>query len=101
MIIENITYIGLFATVLILSIFSFIVKDIGFIRDNPVDFAIELLFISFLPALMMVFVFGRTRKVDSNKLVLWFVTLILKLMIFHILFQLSGLYSMAFPNTRA
>ena len=100
MIIEYLLYIGFAVSLIILFAFSLIVKDIAFVRDHPFDFFLELLFISVIPALLMVFVFGKTRKVNDNELLMWFLTLMIKLMIFHILFQFSGLYSIAFPNTR-
>lgn len=95
---EVIFYIGLFLSILILCITSFYVKDYAFILDRPFDFFMELFFISIVPALLMVFIFAKTRKLTTSETQVWFFTVLLKLMIFHILFQLSGIYSYTFGN---
>lgn len=89
-------YGGVTVAIIILLIISLIVCDVGFIRNQPFDFVIELIFVSLIPALLMVFVFAKTRRLDSRQTLVWFLSVMLKLMIFHILFQLSGFYTHVF-----
>jgi uncharacterized membrane protein YvlD (DUF360 family) len=96
MYLETLFYTGIIVSIVVLGIFSFIVKDISFIKEYPLDFFIELIFVSVVPALLMVFVFARTRNMSPNTTLVWFLSVLIKLMIFHILFQLSGLYTYAF-----
>ena len=75
---------------------SFYKRDIGFIINQPFDFIFEMIFISLIPALLMVFVFARTRNISPQDTIVWFLTILLKLIILHILFQLSGIYTSFF-----
>lgn len=93
---DIVMYGGVTLAIFVLMIVSFVVRDIDFIRAQPADFFIELLFISVIPALLMVFVFAKTRRLDSRQTLVWFLSVLLKLMIFHILFQLSGFYTYVF-----
>lgn len=94
--IDSILYVVLFVSVFVLCVVSFYVKDIDFIVRHPFDFFMELFFVSVIPALLMVFVFAKTRRFSSEQTTVWFYSLLLKLMIFHILFQISGIYSYTF-----
>lgn len=89
-------YGGVTLAIFILIIVSLVVRDINFIRDQPADFFIELIFVSLIPALLMVFVFAKTRRLDSRQTLVWFLGLLFKLMVFHILLQLSGFYTYVF-----
>jgi len=91
----------LIASLILLICTSIMIRDVDFIKKYPYDFAMELIFISFVPALLMIFVFARTRRLSKYETVMWFIKVLLKLMIFHILFQLSGLYTYAFGEIRA
>lgn len=93
---DYILYGGLFLTILVLGMFSFYVQDYDFIVQNPGGFFGELIAIALVPALLMVFVFAITRKLSPNETLVWFFTVLLKLMIFHLLLQLSGAYSYMF-----
>jgi hypothetical protein len=73
-----------------------IVKDYGFIKYRPFEFAMELLFISVIPALLMVFVVSKTRQLTKEETMVWFFTILIKLMVLHILMQLSGIYTFSF-----
>lgn len=98
MLLDTLFYLGLFSALVILCIFSYQAKDIGFIINQPFDFFMEMLFVSIIPALLMVFVFARTRKFTPQEATVWFWTVLFKLMIFHLLFQLSGFYTYVFGN---
>ena len=93
---DIIVYFATLTAVVTLCVVSFFVHDFGFIMHRPFDFFIELLFVSLVPSLLMVFVFARTRSIDSKSTLVMFFTVMIKLMIFHILFQLSGIYSAMF-----
>ena len=91
-----VVYLGAFLAILVLSITSFIIADVTFIKLYPMDFILEILFVGLIPALLMAFIFAKTRKMNNKDILYWFLTLSIKLIIFHILFQLSGLYTHAF-----
>jgi hypothetical protein len=93
---DYVLYGGLFLTLLVLGMFSFYVQDYDFIIQNPGAFFSELIAVGLLPALLMVFVFSITRKLSPNETLVWFFTVLLKLMILHLLLQLSGCYSYMF-----
>lgn len=89
-------YGGVIFAIFALIIVSLVVRDIEFIRNQPGEFFIELIFVSLIPALLMVFVFARTRKLDSRQTLVWFLGILFKLMVFHILLQISGFYTYVF-----
>lgn len=93
---DYVLYGGLFLTLLVLGMFSFYVQDYDFIIQHPGAFFSELIAVGLLPALLMVFVFSITRKLSPNETLVWFFTVLLKLMILHLLLQLSGCYSYMF-----
>lgn len=101
MTLDTLMLILLIGSIILLIGTSIMIRDVAFIKNNPIDFAMELIFISFVPALLMVFVFARTRKLSNHDTVIWFIKVLLKLMIFHILFQLSGIYTYAFGEIKA
>ena len=98
MLLDYVLYGGLFLTLLVLGMFSFYVQDYDFIIQNPGGFFMELIAVGLIPALLMVFVFAITRKLSQSETLVWFFTVLLKLMILHLLLQLSGCYSYMFGN---
>lgn len=100
MTLDTFMLILLIASLILLIVTSIMIRDVDFIRTHPYDFVMELIFISFVPALLMVFVFARTRRLSKYDTVIWFIKVLLKLMIFHILFQLSGIYTYAFGQIK-
>lgn len=93
---DIVLYGGVTGAIFLLMIISLVVRDTDFIRNRPADFIIELIFVSLIPALLMVFVFAKTRRLDSRQTLVWFLSILFKLMIFHILLQISGFYTHVF-----
>ena len=88
--------IVLVISIIVLAFMSIINKDIAFIVQRPASFFAELICVGAIPALIMVFVFSRTRLFTSEETKVWFLASMFKLMVFHILLQTSGVYSAAF-----
>ena len=97
---EFLIFLGFIVSTLVFGIMAFIKRDYAFIVDHPFDFFMELLFISIIPALLMVFIFARTRNMSKDETILSFFTIIIKFMVLHILLQLSGLYTSMFGPSR-
>lgn len=87
---------SLIAAVMILVITSLMVRDYAFIVNHPKKFMWELMFFSVIPSLMIALVFAKTRKIPVKDTVSWFVALVVKFAIFHVLFQMSGVYTVLF-----
>lgn len=86
----------IFLATLVLVVTSFIVRDVAFIKNHPMSFLVELFFMSVVSSLIICFVFARTRLVRVKDSITWFFALVAKFAIFHILFQLSGVYTVMF-----
>ena len=91
-------YIGIALCVVLLCIISYYVKDFGFIQDNPINFLLEIIGISILPTIIVTIVFTKTRKLTRPEYITLFLMTILQLMVFHLLFQISGSYSAVFET---
>ena len=90
---------AIFICFFILIIFAVKVRSVQTIIDNPGAFLLEMILIGFIPALLISLILMKTRKADTRKLILTTTTLSLKFMIFHLLFQLSGVYDVAYKRT--
>ena len=82
----------------ILIITSVIVRDVAFIKHHPMSFLLELFFMSVVSSLIICLVFARTRNVKVRDSITWFFALVAKFAIFHVLFQLSGVYTVMFSE---
>ena len=94
--IEQLFAVGFVIALLFMGFVAMYRMDILFIIDRPFDFFMELMFVAIVPALLMVFVFARTRGFTGNQTLGWALAVAFKLMIFHILAQLCGFYTYAF-----
>lgn len=74
-----------------------VVRDTILIRKHPFKFAAELVLMSILPAIPLLF-FVISRNLPMNVALTWFYGLSFKFAVFHILFQLSGFYTYLFEN---
>jgi len=96
---ELIQYFLLFITVFILviaSAFSVLIQDLKYPREHPIEFTIETLLVSFIPALI-VFVIMYFRKKEINHITfLEYLVIAAKFGVVHILSQFSGFYSSLF-----
>lgn len=86
-----VSYIG-FAYLLALSI---LVRDTELIVNRPFVFTIELLLMTILPGIPMMY-FVISRNLSWGKAWVWFVSTSVQFGIFHVLFQLSGIYTWLF-----
>lgn len=84
------------AALVFLIVTSIIVRDYEFIIKSPGLFIIEILFFSVIPALIIVFIMARTRNMPVKDTLGWLIAMIFKFSIFHVLFQLSGVYTVLF-----
>jgi len=84
---------GLVAVMFILVVTSAIIRDYLYIVEHPIKFTIEMIFFSVIPSLLITLVFVRTRNIPMNDGIMWFVLMVIKFAIFHVLFQLSGIYA--------
>lgn len=89
---------GLVTALLVLVVTSLIVRDYGFIVQNPWPFIVELFFFSLIPSLFIIIVFVRTRHIPVKDSLNWLGVLTVKFAMFHILFQLSGVYTVLFSD---
>ena len=72
---------------------SFLVRDTKFPMEHPLEFIVETLLVSILPALTL-FVVYYIRKIPLGKDgVLGFGVIALKCVVGHLLLQFSGVYS--------
>lgn len=81
------------AALVVLIVTSAIVRDYYFIVANPGKFMIELVFFSVIPSLLIALVIFKTRNIPVKDTISWLLVMIFKFAVFHILFQLSGIYT--------
>lgn len=78
-----------------LFILSIVVNDYKLIVERPFLFTIELIFMMILPSIPILF-FAVSRSMPLAKAILIAGTFALQAGVFHIVFQLSGVYSHSF-----
>jgi hypothetical protein len=88
--------ISLVVGVILLFITSCVIRDIDFIKEKPLAFALELLCMSVIPAFAIVIVFAFTRGINFKDSIVWLAALVAKFALFHILCQVSGVYTAIF-----
>jgi hypothetical protein len=91
--VKHIVFWSLIAFSVFLVITSIIVHDYSFIVDHPIAFTVEMVFFSVVCAFIIAVVFARTRKINVKETWIWFTTMVIKFALFHVLFQLSGIYT--------
>lgn len=74
---------------------AILVRDTKLITERPVVFVIELLLMSLLPGIPILF-FVVSRGISWDRAWIWFTSLSVKFAIFHVLSQLSGFYTWIF-----
>jgi hypothetical protein len=91
-IISGLLLFGLFLAVAVLSSISFLVFDVEYILDEPINFIIELVSITLLPILPFLLMYILRNNNISQKNIVELFLIGTKLAVFHILFQLAGYY---------
>lgn len=94
--IEQLFAVGFVGALFVMGIVAMYRMDLTFVLENPFDFVMELMFVAIVPAVLMVFVFARTRRLTRNQTLGWTLALTFKLGLFHVLAQLCGLYTYSF-----
>lgn len=92
---KQLIFIGGIIAALVLVYFAFTVRDTSFIRRNPLQFALEVLLISFAGAAPLFYI-GFTRGKPPKEVYKQFLILFLKFVGAHIGLQLSGFYTNLF-----
>jgi hypothetical protein len=90
---NQVIFWSLIIATIVLVITSLIVRDYYFIVEHPWLFVWELLCFSVIPSLLIVFVMAKTRSISVKDVFKWLIAMIIKFAVFHILFQLSGVYT--------
>lgn len=78
-----------------LLVLSVIVRDTDMIVGKPFIFVVEILAMSVLPGLPLLF-FVMSRGITWKSAWIWFASLSIKFGIFHVLMELSGTYRWLF-----
>jgi hypothetical protein len=87
-------------TIVLLSGYSVLVRDLQYPKEHPIRFTIETLLMGFLPSLIIfIMTVFRGYKI-TNKTFIEFTVLVVKFGLLHILFQFSGFYSSVFPHVK-
>lgn len=76
---------------------SILVRDFDIIKKSPFVFVMETALVSVLPAIPILF-FAFSRGVPFETALNWLYGLSLKFAVFHVLFQVSGLYTYMFSQ---
>jgi hypothetical protein len=93
---SSLVVVGIVCALSVLTVFAIVVRDYKFIVENKAFFLLEIICFALLPSILFVFVAMKTRKLRRADGIIWLLSLSLKLIAFHVLFQLSGLYSSSF-----
>lgn len=90
--------IGIFISLLILIVGSVLVHDTYYITKHPKFFISETLIMGILTSIPIIFI-SQLRGAPIAKSMIEFSVFFVKIAIIHIGFQLSGVYSVLFPET--
>jgi hypothetical protein len=91
------TLIVIIGSILVLSITAFIVRDVKHIKEHPIQFLVETGIIGFLMG-AIILVMGYLRNIPWEQQKILFFTLAMKIIILHVLFELSGVYTVGFAS---
>jgi hypothetical protein len=97
-IMKNFTLIGIVIGFGILFVFSILVHDVDYMKNHPRFFISETLIMAILTTLPIVYLSilrGANKQETMNGSALIF----LKIVLLHIGFQMSGIYSVLFPKS--
>ena len=92
---EVATVVALVLGFIYLLVLSIVIRDYKLIIEHPFIFTLELLFMMILPAIPLLF-FKVSRGIPWKDAVLWATSLATKFGAFHVVLQLSGMYSFLF-----
>lgn len=89
---------GTIFVLFVLLIVSLFVKDYTYIVENTTDFVFEMIMFALVAAILITWVFYETRGL-SKEVAFWlFISVFIKLALFHLFLQLSGVYTSFFKK---
>jgi hypothetical protein len=94
--ITNAVIWGAFFALGALALAALVVRDYKYIVDHPWAFVIETVVISAVIASIFTVTFAKTRNLDARTAFTWYLASMVKFGVFHILAQLSGVYTIIF-----
>lgn len=95
---SNLLIYGTILILFVLLIISLFVKDYKYIVENTTDFVFEMIMFALVVAILITWVFYETRSL-SKEVALWlFISVFVKLALFHLFLQLSGVYTSFFKK---
>lgn len=97
-IVKNFMIVGIVIGFSILIIFSVLVHDIDYMKNHPKFFISETLIMAILTTLPIVYL-SILRGANRNETIKGTALIFLKIVLLHIGFQMSGIYSAVFPNS--
>jgi hypothetical protein len=90
---ENIIgYIVIGIAFVVLLILAIIQKNVTFIKEHPLRFTIETLIMTLGTAIIVTYIFKFSRGIKIRNNITWISIMTAKLLIFHILLEISGIY---------
>ena len=97
-IVKNLIIVGIVIGFGILFIFSILVHDTYYMTHNPKFFTSETLIMATLTTLPIIYL-SILRGANRQETIKGSVLIFLKIVLLHIGFQMSGIYSVVFPNS--
>jgi hypothetical protein len=94
--ITNAVIWGAFFALGALALAALIVRDYKYIVEHPWAFVIETVVVSAVIASIFTVTFAKTRNLDAHTAFMWYLASMVKFGGFHILAQLSGVYTIIF-----
>ena len=95
-VITNVIIWGAFFALGALVIAALVVRDYKYIVEHPWAFVIETVIVGAVIASIFTVTFARTRNLDAHTAFMWYLASMVKFGGFHILAQLSGVYTIIF-----
>lgn len=87
---------GMIILLVVLLVTSLIVRDYKYIVENTTDFVFEMIMFSLVTAALITWVFYETRQLSKEYTFWLFISIFIKLALFHLFCQLSGIYTSLF-----
>jgi prolipoprotein diacylglyceryltransferase len=97
-VVSTIFLYGIILVLGILVVLSLIVRDYKFIVENTTDFVFELIMFALVSSILVSWVLYETRKLSKQYTFWLFISLFIKFAIFHVVCQLSGIYTSLFKK---
>lgn len=90
--------LGLSLSFIVLTATSILVRDTGYIKNHPKFFLSETLIMGLLTSIPILYI-SYLRGGNKKETIQEFAMLFFKIVFLHVTFQLSGIYSVLFPES--